>query len=365
MRSSLPPMQRKSRSAVIQPPATSPVVLASGPSPGAAPLLAFADLRITPPAPVYPRRDRVAVVQRVKTKPDPPKKAVKRKASELDEDDEEPVPSDEEGALDRIDSSGAGSGGDMDHDGSEGSSDDAESDADEPDLSPAAVPASAKRSRKSGWTAAKVEDYKDHLIRRGTRRADGNKPVNNLVRKYVKARKIVEPDFVPHLADAPSAGHHVPSIALGNSKGGAWNWGPRGLAPERALPRVYLRGPPAERESAHWFAHMAETFSGLGSRNAPAFHGTNQDMARTHRRAHRELTDLDKNEVRVDVQSQVSRKAGEDPDLNDVPLEEATAHLMDQRGFGEADFEFGEENTDSDPESDESKWLTDSEDEDE
>ena len=365
MRSSLPAVQTKSRPAIDVKHTELPRGPACRSAPGAAPLLAFGDLAITPPGQLVSGYAGAMVVQRVKTKPGPPKKGVKRTASEMEADDEEQVPSDDEGPVAMLESSAEGSDDEMDHDGGESSSGDPESDADVPDIAPAAGPSPAKRSRTGGWTAAKVEDYKDHLIRRGTRRADKNKPVIKLVRKYVKARRIVEPDFVPHLADAPNAGHHVPSIALGNSKGGAWNWGARGSAVERAQPRVYLRGTPAARESAHWYAHMAETFAGLGSRNAPAFAGPDPEMARTHRRAHRELTDHDNNKVRVDVQSQVSRKAAQDPDLDDVPLEEATAHLMDERGFGEPDFEFGEENTDSEPESDEGKWLTDSDDDDE
>ena len=245
----------------------------------------------------------------------------------------------------------------------EGDSDDEGESGDEDEADPRPI----KRARAGGWTKAKLDRYQAHLIRRGTRRgtrrADNNKPVNMLVRKYVNARRLAEPGFdMLTLADAPVSGHHVPSISLGNARGNGMDWGPRGSAGEKAQSRLFFRGTPAERANAHGIAHMAETFAGLGSRNAPNFVGDDQAFATTHRRAHYGLQYNDRTPIHVDVQSQTGRANGEGVDAANLPIGDATRRLMAGRGVPDEDIDFAAETTDSEPESDEEEWYTDSDD---
>ena len=184
-----------------------------------------------------------------------------------------------------------------------------------------------------------------------------------LLRKYVNARRLADPDFdMLTLADAPVAGHHVPSISLGNARGNGMGWGPRGSAGEKGQPRLYFRGTPQERGNAHGIAHMAETFAGLGSRIAPNFVGNDRAFAITHRRAHYGLQYNDGTPIHVDIQSQTGRANGEGADAVNMPIGDATRRLMAGRGVADEDIDFADETTDSEPESDENEWNTDSDD---
>jgi hypothetical protein len=221
--------------------------------------------------------------------------------------------------------------------------------------------------KHNGWTKAKAARYREHLIRRGTLRGQKGKPVGKLVRKAVNARKLADPHFKGlRLADAPSAGHHVPALAMANKRSGTMPYGKRGSSTEKRRLRPYFRGTQDERENAHGIVHEAETFAGLGSRNAAKFSGTDKELARLQRLSAAGLTlDDGITPIRVDVQTQAKKEAGKRSRYEDIPLEEAKETIFEEEhGLKKPKTEeWLEDSTDSEPESDEENWISDSDDE--
>jgi hypothetical protein len=212
------------------------------------------------------------------------------------------------------------------------------------------------------WNKAKVKRYMKHLVRRGSRRVAKRKPVHKLVRKYVKARKRADPRFHGlRLADAPSAGHHVPALALANRRRGTLPFGQRGSAGERQRRRLYLHGTSDQRSNAHGIMHMAETFAGLGSRNEANFRGTDEDMAERYRVAHQGLTlDDGTTPISVSLQSQTDHESGVATPAP-VPVHEATNEILeDDHALADDEEDYMDDDTDSEPESDEALWDSDS-----
>ena len=216
--------------------------------------------------------------------------------------------------------------------------------------------------KKTGWTKAKAKRYRQHLIRRGTFRAEHRgKPTGTLVRKAANAKRLADSKFKGlRLADPPTAGHHVPALALANKRTGTFPFGERGSAQEKQRQRLYFEGTSDERSHAHGIIHEAETFAGLGDRNSANYPGTDANLARLQTIAHTGLTLDSGGSIGVRLRPQ-SGASGPGPLLDPAA---ATAQIFEEdHGITVDTSTFGDEDTDSEPESDEARWFTDSEDE--
>jgi hypothetical protein len=213
------------------------------------------------------------------------------------------------------------------------------------------------------WTAAKLERYKTHLRSRAdTRIANGkNKRGDKLLRKLMKARRALDSDWVPKLADAPTAGHHVPPISISNSLKGDFKFGPRKSARELARDRLYLTGEKARRRAQHWMMHESEGIQGINRSGAFTGTGTINDdeLAKRILLAHDGLRSRSKRPLKAIVMSQKARMNHGLDGKTPKKLADATRGILEaQLGYTLPEVE--SDRTDSEPESDESKWLSDS-----
>lgn len=213
------------------------------------------------------------------------------------------------------------------------------------------------------WTAAKFDRYKNHLRKRAdTRIANGkNKRGDKLLRKLMKARRALDSDWVPKLADAPKAGHHVPPISISNSLKGDFKFGPRKSAGELARDRLYLTGEKARRRAQHWMMHESEGIQGINRSGAFTGTGTIDDgeLARRILLAHDGLRSRSKRPLKAIVMSQKARMNHGLDGKVPMKLADATRGILEaQLGYSLPEVE--SDTTDSEPESDESKWFSDS-----
>ncbi len=210
------------------------------------------------------------------------------------------------------------------------------------------------------WSKSKVERYKHHLRRRaGVRKSKGKlKTTHKLLRKYVNARQKYDPSWRPRLADATVAGHHVPPLALSNNLGGGFSFGKRGSVKERDRERLYFLGTKAEREEQHWMMHEAEGMQGVN--RSGKYNGTEHGLAKDMVLAHTGLKRGSKR-LRASVLTQNDRKNGSHP--ADEDLGAATRKIMKRQLPGFSMGKVVEDDSSSDAESDEARWLSDSDDE--
>ncbi|MEM7296165.1 MAG: hypothetical protein AAF330_06005 [Pseudomonadota bacterium] len=225
--------------------------------------------------------------------------------------------------------------------------------------------AKTKTDAPKKWTKARVERYKAWLRARAARRWQKGKRKSSavLVRKYIEARRIVQPGFMPRLADTPSAGHHAPPLALSNKHGGVFAFGARGSAAERARTRLYFQGTADQRREAHWLAHASEDMQGLNRQGT--FTGSDGDLAAREAAAHHRLQLLDGTQINVEARAQDAAPTG-----TQKPIGDATRLIVEaQMGQGQTVPQITDDNADSgvddgfeDLGSDSDEWSSDSDD---
>jgi len=214
---------------------------------------------------------------------------------------------------------------------------------------------------KKKWTKAKAEKYKKHLRRRAAKRLKKGKKKNSrkLVEKYVNARRSADPNFRARLADTPSAGHHVPPLAVSNNQNGTFAFGDRGSAEERGRDRVYFdHAQQQEREEAHWLAHEAEGMQGVNRDGT--FQGDSQDLANAVNRAHHGLALSNGQPIRVQVQNQNDQANGATVQSEELGI--GTRRLMEDGAPDDLE-SVHTDSTDSSATLDSDKWKTDSDEE--
>jgi hypothetical protein len=102
--------------------------------------------------------------------------------------------------------------------------------------------------------------------------------------------------------------------------------------------------------------------AGLGSRTEAKYSGTDEQLAETQRLAHRDLTlDDGQTPISVELQSQAHREDKITP-ANTMLIHEATDYIFqhDHNIPEDKSINYLPETTDSEPESDEEKWMSDS-----
>jgi hypothetical protein len=215
----------------------------------------------------------------------------------------------------------------------------------------------AKTKKKKSWTQAKVEDYTQHLRRRAAKRKEKGKRknTNKLLKRLMNAKKAANPEWVPRLADAPKAGHHVPPLALSNKLGGKFAYGKRGLGKEKERERLYFSGTEDERREQHWMMHEAEGLQGVN--RSGKYSGNETDLARDMVLAHHGLERLDGTRLKAEVLTQKERQDGTTQSEEEVGV--ATRRIMQEQAGIELDT-VESDSISSDAESDEELWLTDS-----
>ncbi|MEM6718648.1 MAG: hypothetical protein AAF611_05020 [Bacteroidota bacterium] len=196
----------------------------------------------------------------------------------------------------------------------------------------------------SVWTKEKAKDFRKWVRERAAKRyAKGKrKPSEKLVRKYIKARMRADKTWTPSMADAPTAGHHAPPIAVSNKHQGGFVYGKRGSATEKARDRLYFTGTKKQRQAAHWIAHEAEAIQGIN--RMTNFKGTDRELAIKMLLAHNKLTLSDKTRIKVERRSQNDASTG-----MLVPIGKATRFIMQSR-IGNFNLKFDTDDDNSEPE---------------
>lgn len=199
---------------------------------------------------------------------------------------------------------------------------------------PSLVPGMKKRGlredklKKKTWNTLRLQQYKAFLKTQINKRLAAGKytGVDPFFRKYLKARRRLEPNWTPKLAPPNKAGHHAPPLAMANKHGGAFKFGKRGSAGEKARKRLYFKGKTNKMlGEAHGTAHIHEDLAGLNRQGA--FKGSDLEFAKRMMMAHHNMqTQSDNQKVKAQALSQKDHEAGKTETYMDI--EKATLGVL-------------------------------------